>query len=47
VFEPWLANKISARLFGRQRGKPVLATPAGLAPRLDVERPAAQAEGVV
>jgi hypothetical protein len=40
VFEPWLANQISARLFGRQRGKPVLATPTGAAPRLDLEREA-------
>jgi hypothetical protein len=46
VFEPWLANQISARLFGRGAARPVLATPAGPAPGIDVERPAPVKEGV-
>ena len=47
VIEPWLANQISARLFGRPGAKPVLGTSAGGAtPRLEMERAAPAAEGV-
>ncbi len=46
LFEPWLANQISRRLYGRPGSSPVVLGAAGTAPRVTAETAQPMAEGV-
>jgi hypothetical protein len=46
LFEPWLANQITRRLYGRPASAALGLAPAGAAPRVQVEQVRPEAEGV-
>jgi hypothetical protein len=42
LFEPWLANRISARLYGRPRAAPAVALPGAERASVPSPRPTAE-----